>query len=251
MNFKKTSLLIITALLTTSCGIFSRLSPSTSSSSSGSSSSSSATTSSTTTSSSSGGSSGEVTVPAHTLSDTNPPINIDANGDAITKSDFDNLLNAPQSYFNGHYNYTYTAYTGSTYSREKFTKNGYSIQSSSGTIYYEKKNGSTFYVYAAASTGGYLREETTLNLQEKYTYRIWHEVYTHLNIDLDFNEDFEYNEGLGGAYVYNKSSTFNVSFIIKSGYLVYLHYSTSGYSYYIAASFETTIDIPKSYYVNK
>lgn len=190
----------------------------------------------------------EVTVAAHTLSDSNPPIDVDSTGDVITQDDFDRLLNAPQSSFNGNYNYTYTYYSGGNIGVKKYTKKGYSIQTSSGTIYYEKKSGSTFYKYSASSKGGYLRTEETLNLQNEYTYTIWHEVYVHLNLyDVKF-DDYTYNEGLGGVYQYS-CSAFSVTFKMQSGYLTYLYYGLSGSYFYINLSFETTISIPKSYYL--
>ena len=211
----------------------------TSSSSNGSSNSSSSGSPASSSSSSSGQQ--KVTVDAHTLSDTNPPINVDAKGQVVTESTWNSFRSAPDSFFNNNYNYTYTAYSGGSYTIENFTKNGYYVQSSAGRLYYERKSGSTFYQYISTSSG-YLREETTLDLPSKYTYRIAHEIYVHMH---DFS-NYEYDD-YSGLYQYLGSGFgYNVKFI--GGYLVYLYTSIDGNLFIIDSTFETTIDIPQSYY---
>ena len=43
----------------------------------------------------------KVTVPAHTLSDSNPPITIDGVGERVSKTTWESFRNAPNSKFNG------------------------------------------------------------------------------------------------------------------------------------------------------
>ena len=184
----------------------------------------------------------KITVPAHTLSDSNPPINPDSNGQQVTKATWDSFRNGGTSVFNGNYNYTYRAWSLSGESlREQYTKNGYYMKSTSGKLYYERKNGNTFYQYIERSDG-YLRQETTLDLQSKYTDRWRQEVYVHM---YDF-EDYEYIEEAG--YYYYPGNGFCYTATFQGGYLTGLYAYISGYYFEINASFETTIDIPKSYY---
>ena len=192
--------------------------------------------------SSTSGSSGptKVTVPAHTLSDTNPPIDVDSDGQEVSASTWNSFRNGSQSKFNGNYNYTYRAYSGGNLTVEKYTKNGYYASSTSGTLRYERKSGTTFYQYISVSDG-YLRQETTLDLQTKYTYRIWHEISVHM-FDM-----VEYEYYIDGTYVSNKYGyTSQVKF--QGGYLTLLRYILDGNVFEIYVSFETTIDIPQSYY---
>ena len=184
----------------------------------------------------------KVVVAAHTLDDGTPPIDIDADGQPITKSAWNTFKNSGSSVFNSNYNYTYRAYTNGSITIEQFTRNGYYAYSPSGSIWYERKSGSTFYVYTSVSDG-YLRSETTLDLQNKYTTRLADEVYVHM-----FNfDDYEYNDAFG-AYIYSYD-TFSSTLIFHNGYLTYLYYHIgSTISFEITATFETTIEIPKSYY---
>ena len=88
----------------------------------------------------------KVIVPAHTLKDTNPPINVNSLGQRVTESVWNSYKYGGESAFNKNYNYTYRAWSLSGEStREQFTKNGYYMKSSAGALYYERKSGSTFY----------------------------------------------------------------------------------------------------------
>lgn len=183
----------------------------------------------------------KVTVPSHTLSDSNPPINVESKGQIVNKNTWDSFRNASDSKFVGNYNYTYKAYSGGSIIQEKFTKNGYYIYSSSGSLYYERKSGSTFYEYSMTTTS-YERRETTLNLQNKYVSRIKDEIYVHM---FDF-ENYEYDEDDGTYRYLDFNFGSNVKF--QGGYLTYLSYSTGGNFFSIEATFETTIEIPTSFY---
>ena len=183
----------------------------------------------------------KVAVAAHKLADTDSPIDPESMGQVVTESTWNSFRNASSSKFNGNYNYTYTAYSGGSYTVEKFTKNGYYMMSSSGRLYYERKSGNTFYNYISVSDG-YLRQETTLNIQEKYTYRIQHEISIHM---FDF-ENYEYND-YDGTYSY-LTTGFGANVKFQGGYLTHLSYTVGMNTFRIDASFETTIDIPASYY---
>lgn len=257
MNFKRYLLIAACAFLAISCtaqngseessNSSDTQSSNTDQSSSGSSSSSTDQSSSSSSSSSSdqGGSESsgptKVIVPAHTLSDSNPPINVNSKGQAVSKSTWESFRNAPDSKFSNNYNYTYQSMSGGMMQREQFTKNGYCIISTTGSLYYERKSGSTFYTYIA-STKGYLRSETVFDLQSKYIYRIKEEIKVHM---FDF-ENYEFDEDLG-MYFY-QTTAFGNSIKFQNGYLTYLSYGMTGASFVIDASFETTIDIPQSYY---
>lgn len=214
---------------------------SSSSSSSGSSSSSSCSDSSSTSSSSGPSGPTKVTVPAHTLSDSNPPINVNSKGQQVNEQTWESFRNASDSKFANNYNFTYKAYSGGNLTLEAFTKNGYYIQSSGGRLYYERKSGSKFYEYISTNDG-YLREETTLDLQSKYVYVIQHEIYVHM---FDF-ENYEYDSD-DGCYRYIDYG-FGCGVKFQGGYLTYLYYAMGANYFEINLSFETTIDIPKSYY---
>ena len=183
----------------------------------------------------------KVAVAAHTLRDTNPPININLKGEIVSEDTWNSFRYAPESKFNGNYNYTYRAYSGGVETIEAFTKNGYYTRSSAGELYHERKSGNTFYQYISTKEG-YLRQETTLDLQSKYTYRIKQEIYTHM---FDF-KDYEYYED-EGTYYY-RTFDFGCSARFQGGYLTYLQYAIGMNFFEIKATFETTIDIPASYY---
>ncbi len=189
----------------------------------------------------------KVTVPAHTLKDTNPPFDSDDYGERVDETTWNAFRYASQSKFKKNYNYTYETNSGGTQTIEEFTKNGYHVETSAGTLYYERKNstGNTFYEYIY-SKGEYLRQETSLDLEDKYTYRIQHEIYVHM---FDFKE-YEYNADLGGYYLYNVSGVFSSQIKFQNGYLsslTYILYSTMS-KFEIKLSFKTEISIPKSYY---
>lgn len=189
--------------------------------------------------------SSKVTVAAHTLSDGNPPINLDSKAEKVTEATWNSFKNGSASKFNGNYNYTYRAiYNMGETLYQQFTKDGYYMRSPSGKLYYERKSGSTFYQYIDVSDG-WLREETTLDLQNIYTSRIVDEIYVHM---FDFS-DYEYDEDIGYTY-YGPNNAFSSRIRFQQGYLTYLFYSLDGgkTSFIINSTFETTIDIPKSYY---
>lgn len=185
----------------------------------------------------------KVTVNAHTLKDSNPPIDISSQGQRVSESTWNSFKNGSTSKFNGNYNYTYSAIVGyQQIAFEEFTKNGYHLKSQSGELFYERKSGSAFYNYVKLS-GEYQRLETTFDLQSKYTSRIVDEIRVHM---FDFDE-YEYDDYDGTYWLYTTSYAAAVRF--QGGYLTYLHYALSGGTaiYDIQATFETTINIPESY----
>lgn len=183
----------------------------------------------------------KVVIPAHILSDSNPPINVNSKGQQVSKATWDSFRYGTSSKFSGNYNYTYQSMSGGMVLQEKFTKNGYSIVSSTGTLYYERKSGSTFYTYTSTNEG-LLRSETTFDIQEKYTSRIIEEIKVHM---FDF-ENYEYDED-DGFYRY-QTTAFGNYIKFQNGYLTSIQYGRTGASFVLDASFETTIEIPKSYY---
>ena len=183
----------------------------------------------------------KVTVPAHTLEDSDPPIDVDSMGDVITEDTWNSFRYGDASKYLGNYNYTYRAYSGGVETIEAFTKDGYFTRTNYGKLYYERKSGSTFYQYISTNSG-YLRDETTLDIENKYTSRIISELYVHM---FDFS-DYEYDE-YDGSYTY-RTTAFGSTLKFQNGYLTFLYYAI-GYSFFeIKLSFETTIDIPESYY---
>ena len=183
----------------------------------------------------------KVTVPAHTLSDSNPPINPSAKGERVSETTWNSFKNASASKFNGNYNLTYKAYSGGVLQMQYFTKNGYYMQSSSGRLYYERKSGSTFYQYIDVSDG-WRRTETTLNIQSKYTSIFTEEIYVHM---FEFSK-YDYDED-EGEYMYIDYG-FGSTVKFQGGYLTHLYYGNGSSVFEIYASFETTINIPQSYY---
>lgn len=185
----------------------------------------------------------KVTVAAHTLKDSNPPININSAGEMVSEDVWNSFRYGGKSKFNSHYNFTYKAYSGGTLQMQYFTKDGYYISSSAGKLYYERKNGSTFYQYIDVPDG-WLREETTLDIQDKFTSIFVNELYVHM---FDFS-NYEFNPDLyDGSYFYSTTS-FGSTIKFQNGYLTYLMYGNGANVFEISSSFETTIDIPKSYY---
>lgn len=184
----------------------------------------------------------KVTIAAHTLKDKNPPIDVNSIGEVVSEETWDSFKYGSADTFKNNYNYTYSAYSGGYQTIEAFTKNGYYMMSSVGRLYYERKSGSTFYQYISTSEG-YLRQETTLDIQSKYVYRLQQEIYVHM---FEF-EDYEYDEDYDGMYRYfGPGFTSNVKF--QNGYLTYLFYILGSNIFEIKLSFETTIDIPEYYY---
>lgn len=246
---KKTivTLLIFTSLSISACSLIPKFGKSSSQSgSSASSNASSSNTGSTNHGSSGNSSSGQskITVAAHTLSDGTPPIDITSTGQEVTESEWNSFWKGSASKYYNNYNFTYRAYSGGNLSVERFTKNGYYVSTSYGTLYYERINNSpsAFYMYTYAS-GGLLRSETTFDIQKKSTDVILHELYVHM---FDYS-NYTYNDDYG-AYTYNNSG-FSTVVMFQGGYLTYLYYQIDlSNNFLISYSFETTIDIPESYY---
>ena len=185
----------------------------------------------------------KVTIEAHALKDSNPPININSAGEMVSEDVWNSFRYGGKSKFNGHYNFTYKAYSGGALQMQYFTKDGYYISSSAGKLYYERKNGSTFYQYIDVPDG-WLRDETTLDIQEKFTSIFVNELYVHM---FDYS-NYEFNTDLyDGSYFYSTTS-FGSTIKFQNGYLTYLMYANGANVFEIYSSFETTIDIPKSYY---
>lgn len=193
-----------------------------------------------------GGDPEKVKVAKHTLKDTNPPLDSDDDGEMVTESTWNAFRYASQSEFKKNYNYTYEAYSGGTYTLECFTKNGYYVSTSVGKLYYERKNstGNTFYEYISTKDG-YLRQETSLDLESKYTDRIQHEIYVHM---FEYKE-YEYLVELGGCYRYY-TSAFSTYLKFQKGYLTSLTYilNSTMSKFEIKLAFKTEIEIPESYY---
>ena len=184
----------------------------------------------------------KVTVAAHTLKDNNPPITVGGDGQRVDEDTWNAFKYGASSKFNNHYNYTYTAYSGGNQTIEAFTKNGYFTQSMYIRTYYERKSGNTFYVYSDAKEG-YLRSETTLDLQSKYTYRLQQEIYVHM---FDYS-NYEYYD-VDGTYRYFIADGCSSAVKFQNGYLTYLFYIVGLNMFQIDLAFGTEINIPKSYY---
>ena len=185
----------------------------------------------------------KVTIPEHTLTDDDEaPITVGGDGEVVSKETWDSFRSASTSFFNGYYNYTYTAYSGGVYTQEYFTQNGYCTKSAGTTMIYERKSGNTFYTYFSANN--YQRGQTTLDLQSKYTYRIQHEIYVHM---FDY-ENYEFNS-YDGTYNYI-SSNFNTTVKFQDGYLTYLYYFLHSpmTRFEIKEAFNTSISVPESFY---
>ncbi len=181
-----------------------------------------------------------ITVPAHTLKDANPPINVSAKGDVVDQNTWDSFRYAGQRGFEGNYNYTYTTNSGGD-TIEAFTKNGYYMKTAFGELLYERNKGDEFYSYTKTKQG-YLREEDSIDLKDKYTYRIQHEIYVHM---FDF-EDYEYDPS-DGSYRYD-GGVFASVVKFQGGYFTYLKYNLGSMYFQISATFQTEINIPESYY---
>ena len=188
----------------------------------------------------------KVVVPAHTLSDSNPPFDIYDSGEQVSESVWNSFKNGGASKFNNHFNFKYTAFhSANSYQQQFFTKNGYALKSLQGntysSMYYERKSGNTFYQYLDVPDG-WLRQETTYNLTQTFTNRFADEVRLHMFefSNYTWNEDFE-------AYQYN-GGTFTSTVEFKRGYLSSLIYRVGSEYFNIDAMFDTTIEIPKSYY---
>ena len=189
-----------------------------------------------------GGDPEKVTVAAHTLKDTNPPVDPDAFGEEITEEEWNAFKSAPQSSFSNHYNYTYRAYSGGVLTFEYFTKNGYEISDNFGHLYYEK-SGTKRYQYVLVS-GGWRRENYYYDFESQRSYRIWHEISVHMGKYSDY-----FYDSFDGNYKLKTTSTYTCTLCFKDGYLLFLFYSIDvSTNFLISYSFDTEINIPKSYY---
>ena len=194
-----------------------------------------------------GGDPEKVTVAAHTLKDNNPPVDfLNDPGQQVSESVWNSFLKGSKSKFINNYDYTYVAYYGPTnYQMEYFTKNGYAIKSLLSSKYnatYYEKIGNTTYSYVSTNEG-YLRSSSSVDIQDKYTYRLVEEIKVHM---FDFSlytyeEDFELYRYLG--------PDFTSSIRFQKGYLTEIIYQISStYYFHLYNSFCTEIEIPKSYY---
>ncbi len=185
----------------------------------------------------------KVSVKAHTLKDSNPPINVGGDGQQVSESTWNSFKNGSNSFFNKHYNYTYEAYSGGYLTTEKFTKNGYCVSTMYATQYYERKSGNTFYNYVDSKEGLLRQEVSGFDLTDKFTSRIVSEIYVHM---FEFS-DYVFEEDFYGTYVY-RGNGFSSQVQFQNGYMIHLLYLLGINKFEIRATFETTIDIPESYY---
>ena len=189
----------------------------------------------------------KVTVAAHTLTDSNPPIDSFTPGQHVSESTWNSFKNGSASKFSNHYNYTYTVfYSASNYQMKFFTKDGYALKTltngSYHSQYYERKSGNAFYQYLDVSDGWQRVDATGFNHTTELTNVYLHEMYVHV---FEY-ENYHYNEE--GEYFIYDGGTFTSTVQFQGGYLSYLFYQTGGVSYTLSSAFATEINIPKSYY---
>ena len=185
----------------------------------------------------------KVSVNKHTLSDGNPPIDINSDGQSVSKATWNSFKGAPASKFNNHYNYTYRYYVSGQTTYETFTKNGYKLSNSTGLYYYERIN-NKLYQYNSTKDG-YERVLSSYDFINHRNEVLAHEVYVHM---FDYDE-YTYNGDFDGSYTYN-TSAFSTEIKFQDGYLTYLRYTLNSplSTFEIFNSFESIIEIPKSYY---
>lgn len=241
MKIRNLALFIVVALLASSCGATKGSTPSNQPGTGGN------------TDPGTGGGTGgnneptKVTVNAHTLSDSNPPIDINSIGQNVNKSTWNSFKHASASMFTNHYNYTYRYFVGGQVTYESFTKNGYELSNNTGTYYYERIN-NELYTYSRVSDGlkripssyDFIAHRSEVLANEVYTHMFDYENYTY------YGED----DGLDGVFLYN-TTAFSTEVKFQGGYLTHLRYTLNSpmSTYEIQLAFETTIDIPKSYYM--
>ena len=189
----------------------------------------------------------KVVVNKHTLSDGNPPIDINSTGQNVSKSVWNSFDNAPASKFLNNYNYTYRYMVGGAVTYETFTKNGYELSNSTGVYYYERI-GSDLYYYNKVSDG-YERIDSPIDFIDRRSERIAHEVDVHM-FEYEKYRYYGEEDGMEGVFIYNES-TFSTMVKFQGGYLTYLRYTLNSplSTYEIYQTFESTIEIPKSYYM--
>lgn len=188
----------------------------------------------------------KVTVAKHTLSDGNPPIDIHSVGQHVDKTTWDSFKGAPASKFNSHYNYTYRYFVGGQVTYETFTKDGYELSNNTGTYYYERIGGKR-YQYNSMSDG-YERVSSSYDFIARRSEAIAHEADVHMFAYEEYTY-FGEDDGMDGVFIYN-TSAFSTEIKFQGGYLTYLRYTLNSplTTYEIQLAFETTIEIPKSYY---
>lgn len=184
----------------------------------------------------------KTTVAAHTLSDSYPSgFNPNSNGQQVKESTWNAIRYASDETLSKYFNYTYTSISGYTRTIQKFTKNGYSTESIYGKVYYEQSK-TKCYSYAEVSDG-VLRSETVFDIESRAKSTLESEIRVHM-FDMSCYE-YYYEDG---CYWYFESS-FAAAVKFQNGYLTYLHYSLGGTAIFdIEAVFDTTIEIPESYY---
>ncbi|MCR5332979.1 MAG: hypothetical protein K6E11_03055 [Bacilli bacterium] len=187
----------------------------------------------------------KVTFPAHTISDSNPPIDSNTPGQQVSESTWNSFKNGSASKFSGYYNFSYTAFISmNSYQQQFFTKNGYAYNSLQGSTYtsmYYERVGTTLYEYADVSDG-WLRQPSSLNLTNTFTSRILDELKVHMFAFSNYSWD-----SLNESYFYDGGS-FTSRIKFQGGYLSNLVYTISGgITYYINYMFETSIEFPASY----
>ena len=108
---------------------------------------------------------------------------------------------------------------------------------------YEKIN-NNLYQYNSTKDG-YRRVSSSYDFMSRRSEVLAHEVYVHM---FEYDE-YTYQGDLGGFYTYS-TSAFSTMVKFQGGYLTYLRYTLNSplSTFEIFDSFETTIEIPKSYY---
>ena len=261
MKIKNILLLVSVAFLTSGCGLIrgvsssvnssSKMDTSSETSSSQSNSSSNPSSDSSSSSSSSEEESNSVPVAPHTLSDSNPPV-VAGPGQEISSSKWESFMNASQSAFASHYNYTYTyRYSNAPTSIyvQKFTQNGYMIQNpNQNPIYYENAKG---FCYSYINLGsGYVRSQSSEDIQSRRTYALHHEVQIHMKdmSNYDFIEDDDPNDEFHYGYYNYVGVGFGYQIKFQGNYITWMHAYIDGNDFEISAVFETIINIPASHF---
>lgn len=185
----------------------------------------------------------KVTVPKHTLSDGTPPIDLNSVGEHVNETTWNSFKNGSASKFNNHYNYTYRYFVSGQTTYEVFTKNGYELSNSTGTYYYERISNKQYYYNRTKD--GYERISSPTDFISHRSDVLAHEVKVHM---FEY-KNYEYDVDTG-YFTYYISGSFSTMVMFQGGYLTYLRYTLSSplTTYEIFTSFESTIDIPASYY---
>lgn len=188
----------------------------------------------------------KVEIAKHTLSDGNPPIDINSIGQHVNKSTWNSFKGASASKFTNNYNYTFRYFVSGQVTYETFTKNGYELSNSSGIHYYERIDNKLYYYNSVSD--GYERISSSYDFISHRSEVLAHEVYVHM-FEYENYTYYGEDEGMDGSFIYN-TSAFSNEIKFQGGYLTYLRYTLNSplTTYEIHLSFESTIEIPKSYY---